>query len=303
MKAAVYTKYGPPEVLQLKEVDKPIPKKNEVLIKIHATTVTAGDWRMRKADPFFIRFINGLFKPGRIKILGMELAGEIEEVGKEVTLFKKGDQVFGSTGFRMGAYAEYQCLTENKLAMKPAGISYEEAAAISVGGYTALYYLKTKAKIRKGQKVLIYGASGSVGTYAVQLAKYYETEVTAVCSSSNIELVKSLGADEVIDYKREDYSERNVKYDIIFDVAGKTSHSKGKKVLAPGGKYVTVNKGLAKGKREDLDFLKDLVEKGKIKPVVDKRYELEQIADAHRYVEKGHKKGNIVISVTHEDKI
>ena len=315
MKAAVYTQYGQPEVLQVKQVEKPTPNKNEILLRIKATAVNSGDWRLRKADPFAVRFIFGLMRP-KTNILGSVFSGEIESVGEDVQHFKVGDLVFGHTDMSFGAYAEYKCLPENaSIALKPANITHKEAAVIPFGGVTALHFIK-KAAIKPGQKVLVVGASGAVGSAAVQLAKSFGAHVTGVCSATNIALVKSIGADNVIDYTKEDFTQNGETYDVIFDAVNTISVSRSLKSLNKNGIMILsaagmpemlqgawismtsskkVLTGVISHTAADIIYLKELIEAGKLKPVIDRTYSLEQIAEAHAFVEKGHKKGNVAI--------
>ena len=328
MKAIVWTKYGSPDGLILQEIEKPVPKDDEILIRIRATTVTAGDCEMRRLElplmlSFPVRLYAGFLRPKRITILGQELAGEVEKVGKNVNAFKEGDQVFGTTGFGFGAYAEYICLPgepnemQGALAIKPANLTYEEAAAVPTAGLEALHYLR-KANIQRVKRVLIIGSGGSIGTFSMQLAKHFGAEVTGVDSTEKLEVIRSIGADHVIDYTKVDYTKNGESYDLIIDVVGRSSVSRRIRLLKPDGYYflayaglfhillgiwisMTSNKKLkvesASQKKEDLVFLKDLVEAGKIKPIIDRSYPLEQIPEAHRYVESGGKKGNVVINV------
>jgi NADPH:quinone reductase-like Zn-dependent oxidoreductase len=325
MKAAVITRYGPPEVVQIREVERPTPKDNEVLVRVRASTVCAADWRIRKADPFIVRFFSGLLRPAKVQIGGMELAGTVESVGKAVTRFAAGDEVFGGTLFKLGTHAEYVCVPEATLALKPVNLPLEEAAAVFFGGMTVMGFL-AHAKIQPGDRVLVYGASGSVGVFAVQVAKHYGAHVTAVCSTANLELVKSLGADEVVDYTKEDFSRAGRVYDMIFDTVGKSGYWRSLRSLKKRGYYILVAglgmkwfvlsilgsllggmwasvTGAAKvvgmPKRGDtterLLFLKQQIEAGKIKTVIERRYSLDQIAEAHRHAETGHKKGHVLI--------
>ncbi len=328
MKAILHTAYGPPDELQLKEIETPVPKDNEVLIRIHATTVTTSDCNMRNLTfvpkLFFLpmRMQFGLLKPSN-HILGFDLAGEVEAVGKDVTRFREGDQVFGTTEPAFGAHAEYVCLPEDAvLTAKPANMTFEEAATIPVIANTALHFVRDLGNVQAGQSVLIIGASGGIGTFAVQLAKYYGAEVTGVCSTTNIDLVKSLGADKVIDYTQQDFTESGETYDVIFDAVGKSSFGHCKSSLRENGVYLntlpqatvlfqtlwTSKVGTKRVKMEgaparldNLIVLKELIEAGHLGTVIDRRYPLEQIAEAFRYVEKGHKKGNVVITVVHDD--
>ncbi|MDZ4765123.1 MAG: NAD(P)-dependent alcohol dehydrogenase [Chloroflexota bacterium] len=330
MKAIICTQYGSPDVLQLQEVAKPTPKDNEVLIRIHAATVTAGDCEIRSFKMLWfiwlpMRLYMGVRKP-RKTILGQELAGEVEAVGKDVNRFSKGDQIFASTGMSFGAYAQYTCLPETAqdsedglLAVKPSNMTYEEAAAVPVGGMIALHFMRS-AKIQHGEKVLIIGAGGTIGTYAVQLAKLFGADVTCVDSTQKLDMLRSIGADHVIDYTQADFTQNGVTYDVIFDIPGKSSFSRSLSRLNQNGRYLLANPGLlhmvrgawiskssrkkivisaTSEKSEDLTFLKELIEAGKIKAVIDRRYSLEQMVEAHEYVETGHKKGNITITVTH----
>jgi len=323
MKAIVYKRYGPPDVLELMEVEKPTPKDNEVLIEIHATTVTSGDWRARSLNVptgfgLISRLILGVSRP-RQPILGTELAGEVESVGKDVRRFNIGDQVFAYSGAGMGCYAEYKCMPEDgSVALKPTNLTYDEAAALSFGGTKALHFFR-KANLQKGEKVLVNGASGGVGTAAVQLAKHFGADVTGVCSTANVQLVESLDATHVIDYTKEDFTQNGETYDVIVDTVGTAPFSRSRGSLKEGGRLLLVSGGLpdmlrtpwvsmtsskkvihgvAPGRAEELDFLAKLAEAGEFRPVIGRRYPFEQIVEAHRYVDTGHKRGNVVMTLT-----
>jgi NADPH:quinone reductase-like Zn-dependent oxidoreductase len=323
MKAIVYRKYGPPEVLQLREVPKPSPKDNELLIKVHASTVNRSDCGFRKPEYLIVRLFGGLFRPKQT-ILGSELAGEIESVGKDVKTFKPGDQVFGLSTFKFGAHAEYLCVREDKsITTKPVNMTFTEAAAVCDGLMLALNYIR-KIDFRKSPKILINGASGSIGSAAVQLARYYGAEITAVCNTKNSALVKSLGANEVIDYTKEDFTKNRKLYDVVLDAVGKSSFFRCKKILKPGGVYFSTELGylsqniflalitpvlggkkvkfpIPTDSKADIEFFKELIEAGKYKAVIDRVYPLENIVEAHHYVETGEKTGNVVISLEHSD--
>jgi 2-desacetyl-2-hydroxyethyl bacteriochlorophyllide A dehydrogenase len=328
MKAIIYTKYGPPEVLQLKEVDKPVPKDNEVLVKIIAASVNPADWHMIRGEPVFARVVFGFFKPKKL-IPGIDIAGQVEAVGKNVKEFRPGDEVFGDTGWG-GAFAEYVCVNENRLVLKPANISFEEASTVSVAGITALQSLRDKGQIKSGQKVLIIGASGGVGTFAVQIAKYFGAEVTGVCSTRNLDLVRSIGADKVIDYTKEDFTNSSQKYDLIIDNVANRSVVNLKRALNPNGVCVIVgftsvslmfqymflgplvsmfgskkiiSLGTANLNKKDLDFLRELLATGKVKPVIDRTYPLNEVPEAIRYLEVGHARGKVVITIGSTSKV
>ncbi len=322
MKAIVYERYGSPDVLELKEVDKPVPKDNEVLVKIHAASVNAADWHLLRADPFLVRLAMGFFKP-RNKILGADIAGTVEAIGKDVKQFKIGDEVFGDiSGCGFGGFAEYICAREDVLAFKPTNLTFEEAAAVPLAAVTALQALKNKGKITSGQNILINGASGGVGTFAAQIAKSFGAHVTAVCSAANVDMVRELGADEVIDYTKEDFTKNGKQYDLILAANGYHPISDYKRALSAKGIYVmtggsnkqlfeamvkgsftsarggkTMGNMLARPNQQDLMFIKELIEKSKIKPVIDRRYKLSEVPDAIRYIEAGHAKGKVVVLI------
>jgi len=320
MRAIINTKYGPPEVVQLMEIDKPVPKDKEVLIKVYVTTVNRTDCGFRSAQYFISRFFSGLFRP-KNKTLGNEFAGTIEAIGKDVTSFKTGDKVFGYNDTKFGAHAEYMTMAENEaIIAMPDNLTYEEAAPITEGGHYALCDIRA-AKIKKGQQVLVYGATGAIGSAAVQLAKYFGATVTAVCNTKNVELIKSLGADTVIEYTKQDFTKTNQTFDFVFDAVGKTSFGKCKPIINKNGIYISTELGryseniffalttpifsnkkvffpLPTICKDDVMFLKELVVAGKYKPVIDRKYTLEQIVDAYRYVESGQKTGNVLITLT-----
>jgi NADPH:quinone reductase-like Zn-dependent oxidoreductase len=325
MKAIVCTKYGPPDVLKLEEVQKPTARDDEVLVEVHAASVNPHDWRTMRADPFLVRLMGGGVLKPKHEILGIDVAGRVEAVGRNVKQFKPGDEVFGGIDF--GGFAEYVCVTEDSLVLKPASMTFEEAAAVPAAALSALQGLRDKGQIQPGQKVLINGASGGVGTFSVQIAKYFGAEVTGVCSTRNLDMVRSLGADHVIDYTQEDFTKSGQSYDLILAVTGYHPISAYKRALSPKGIYVMCGgssaqmfQGLllgpwismtgskkmvvlsAKPNQKDLVFMKELLEAGKVKPVIDRRYSLSEVAEAIRYLEEGHARGKVVITVEHNNK-
>jgi len=328
MKAIVYEKYGPPEVLKLEEVEKPTPSDDEVLVEVHAASVTAKDRRLMRADPFIARLMGGGFLKPKMKILGGDIAGRVEAVGRNVKQFQPGDEVFGDIyNNGLGGFAEYACASEDALVLKPASVTYEEAAAVPFGAVSALQGLRDKGQIQPLQKVLINGASGGVGTFAVQLAKYFGADVTGVCSTRNLDMVSSLGADHVIDYTKEDFTKSGQRYDLILAVNGYHPISDYKRALSPKGIYVMCGGSttqmfqalllgpwismtgskkmgalLAKTNQQDLVFIKELLEAGKVKPVIDRHYPLSEVAEALRYLEEEHAQGKVIITVEHNDK-
>ncbi len=322
MKAAIYTKYGPPDVVQIREIEKPVPKNNEVLIRIRATSVNPLDWHFMRGTPYVVRAMSGLRKP-KVTLLGVDVAGEVEAVGREVTQFKPGDEVFGAC---RGAFAEYGCTPESSLATKPRNLTFEQAGSVSVAGRTALQGLRDKGQIRAGQKVLVNGAAGGVGTFAVQIAKWFGADVTGVCSTKNLDMVRSIGANRVIDYMHEDFARSGQRYDIFFDCFANHSLSACRRVLNPKGIYIAVGGPsgpwmigllgravtgpvlsvltsqkfvtfMAKSSKEDLRILGELMEAGKVTPVIDRRYSLSEVSEAIRYLEEGHARGKVVITV------
>lgn len=322
MKAIVYTEYGSPDVLRFEDVEKPAPGDNEVLVRVHAASANPADWHLMRAEPFLARLANGLLKPKNTR-LGADVAGRVEAIGRNVMQFQVGDDVFGEMSLdKMGSFAEYVCAPEELLASKPTRMTFEQAAAVPLAAFTALQGLRDKGQIQPGQKVLINGASGGVGTFAVQIAKSFGTEVTGVCSTRNLDLVRSIGADHVIDYTQQDFTQTGQRYDLIFDAVGNRSVSDLKRALSPngicsvagftslsrlfqtmllGGKRVGMMK-TAKANKEDLVFIKELLEAGKVVPVIDRSYPLAETAEAIRYLERGHARGKVVVTVARDDK-
>lgn len=301
MKVITYDKYGDAGVLRQSQIEVPAIGDSDILIRIHASSISAADWRMRKADPFLVRLFNGILAPRKVKVLGLELSGTVVKVGKTVTKFTEGDEVFATTGFKFGAYAEYVALSENAMVLKkPSGLKLSDAAGVPIGANTALYFLVNKGKLIKGQKVLIYGASGSVGTYAVQIAKFLGAEVTAVCSSNNAEMVKSLGADHVLNYTDPNFKLNSKYFDLVFDAVGKTGQRNVSHSMKSDSKFISVRKGTAKFEKRNFEYIGTLLENGNIRPVIDREFPIREVAEGHSYVEKEHKKGNVILIVENQ---